>query len=152
MPPAFSLQSVLDVRHSRVEALEIELGKLIQLQVNAQNLLNDFLHMLTELMDRLTAAQSGEVDLFAASVLRSNILTVNKQREIVEKELALLEVEIARKRAELITARQEEETLHILNRKRIEAYNAELNRIDAALQDDIYIAQSFRQRFQDTIQ
>ena len=28
MPPKFSLQTVLDVRHSRVEALEIELGKL----------------------------------------------------------------------------------------------------------------------------
>ncbi len=30
MPPKFSLQTVLDVRHSKVEALEIELGQLMQ--------------------------------------------------------------------------------------------------------------------------
>ncbi len=149
MPPAFNLQSVLDVRHSRVEALEIELGKLLALQLNAQNLLAELRSTQRTLMSELAGAQQGEIDLFAISVLRKNIQAIGERMDFVEEKLRQISVEVERKRKELILAKQEEETLQILNRKRIEAYNAEQARLESAVQDDIYIAQAFRQRYQE---
>ena len=37
MGPVFSLQNVLEIRHSQVEALEIELGKLLIAQQEIQS-------------------------------------------------------------------------------------------------------------------
>jgi len=42
MPPNFSLQSILDYHHSRVEVLEVELGKLL----HSQKEMTDFLQQL----------------------------------------------------------------------------------------------------------
>jgi flagellar biosynthesis chaperone FliJ len=56
------------------------------------------------------------------------------------------QVEADNKRKELIAARQDEETLQILKRKRIEIYNQEQAMIEARQQDEIYIAQAYRQR------
>jgi flagellar biosynthesis chaperone FliJ len=52
------------------------------------------------------------------------------------------------KQAELIAARQSEETLEILKRKRYEVYQAEQLQIESRAQDDIYIAQAFRNQRQ----
>jgi flagellar biosynthesis chaperone FliJ len=52
------------------------------------------------------------------------------------------------KRAELVAAKQSEETLEILKRKRHEVYLAEQLQIESRAQDDIYIAQAFRNQQQ----
>lgn len=149
MPPAFSLQSVLDVRHNRVEALEIELGRLLAMQLNAKNLLSGLCETQKGLMSQLAEAQQGEIDLFEVRILHDDLRAVGERMETVKEELSRLEMQIERKRRELVTARQEEETLQILRRKRLEAYQAEQARLEMAFQDDLYIVQAFRQRYQE---
>jgi flagellar export protein FliJ len=148
MPPSFNLQSVLDVRHSRVEAFEIELSKVIAMLHEAQALLRVLQDLEIELFDKLSAAQSGDMDLFEISVLRANILQADERVRRVEEEIVKLQRVVDAKRRELVDARQEEETLLILKRKRLDLYNAEQAQIEARHQDDLYIASAFRQRQQ----
>jgi flagellar export protein FliJ len=146
MPPKFALQNVLDVHHSRVEALEVELGRLLAFKLEAEKILEAMQNTKVELMHKLEEAQTGEIDLFAISVLRSNILVMDKRIEKAIAELTRLAEEVHQKQKELLAARQDEEVLQILKRKGIESYNAELASQEAHTQDDIYIAQAFRQR------
>lgn len=146
MPPTFNLQSVLDVRHSRVEALEIELGKMLALQQEVQRIYDLLLAQQAELFARLVEAQSGELDMFQISVLHANVLQNDEQVKRVAEELVKINSLVDAKRQELVEARQDEETLQILKRKRIEVFNAEQAIKEARTQDDIYIAQAFRAR------
>jgi flagellar export protein FliJ len=148
MPPLFSLQSVLDVRHSRVEALEIELSRLLSMRNEAEALKKLLSDLEEELFDKLTAAQSGDLDMFQISVLRANILQTDERIQRVEVEIARLSRSVEAKRKELVEARQEEETLQILKRKQLEVYQAEQAQIETRNQDDLYIATAFRQRQQ----
>ena len=148
MPPTFNLQSVLDVRHSRVEALEIEFAKMLALQQEAQKLFDSLLAAQADLHDQLFAAQTGELDLVQISNLRSNILQNDALIKRVAEELAKLNQLVDEKRHELVEAKQDEETLQILKRKRIDLFNAEEALKEARNQDDIYISQAFRQRQQ----
>lgn len=146
MVPKFSLQNVLDLRHSHVEALEVELSQLIQAQLNAQGILEAFVTLQIDLMQKLTLEQVGEMDLFSVSILRSNILTVDYQIVAVKEKLRSATLEVEAKRQELIQARQKEETLETLKNKRIEVYQTEVAQHEARAQDEIYISQAFRQR------
>jgi flagellar biosynthesis chaperone FliJ len=140
----FSLQNVLDIRHGKVELLEIELSKLLIAQQQTEVLLMSLQEFQVNLLDQLTSAQSGEIDLFKIGSLRLNILDVTKRFEIVAAELEKQNLAIKNKRAELVTAKQAEETLEILKRNRHEVYLAEQIQVEAREQDDIYIAQAFR--------
>ena len=146
MPPKFNLQNVLDVRHNKVEVLEVELGKLLAQQLNTRTLLNSLQELEDNFMEQLGTAQMGEIDMFTITVLRSNILKVGEHIVRVRKELQQMELTVERKRKELVEAKQAEETLQILKRKRLETYNAEQAQIEASAQDDIYIARAFRTR------
>ena len=148
MTPKFSLQNVLDIRHGKVELLEIELGKLQSAYQKTEKLWMSLNEEQVSLLELLNTAQSGEIDLFEISALRSNILCVNERIEEVMLELARQKREIAEKRANLVTAKQDEETLEILKKKRYEVYMAEQVRIEARAQDDIYIARAFRNQQQ----
>ena len=150
MPPIFNLQSVLDVRHTRVEALEIEFGKMLALQQEAQKFFDTLLLAQADLHDQLAAAQIGELDLVQISALRSNILQNDERIKRVREELEKLNQMVDAKRSEMIEARQDEETLQILKRKRIDLFNAEEALRESRIQDDIYIAQAFRLRQQNT--
>lgn len=144
MAPKFSLQSVLDIRHGKVELLEIDLGKLMTAQQQTQILLLSLQEFQVNLLDQLSIAQSGDIDLFRIGLLRLNILDATKRIEIVAAELEKQTWQIKNKRAELIEAKQAEETLEILKRKRYEVYAAEQIQAESREQDDIYIAQAFR--------
>ncbi|MEI6289570.1 MAG: hypothetical protein WCP19_03985 [Chloroflexota bacterium] len=144
MAPKFSLQSVLDVRHSKVELLEIELGKLLTAQQKAQLLLLSLQEYQASLLDQLSVAQTGDIDLFKIGLMRLNILDATKRIEVVSAELVKQEWEIKKKRAEMVDAKQAEETLEILKRKRFEVYQAEQLQFESREQDDIYIAQAYR--------
>jgi flagellar export protein FliJ len=146
MAPKFSLQNVLDVHHSRVEAHEVELSRLLSFKQDAEKLLESLNDEKDELMFKLENAQMGEIDLFAISVLRSNILVMDKRINKLLVELSRLADAIHLKQKELVAAKQDEEVLQILKRKGIESYNAEVALKEARTQDDIYIAQAFRQR------
>jgi flagellar export protein FliJ len=146
MPPKFSLQNVLDIRHDLVEALEIEFSRLLQLRVSQQALVDHCLALQADLMVKLAAAQTGELDLFNLKMLHENILSADHQLSAAREKLAKICAAVESKQAELIKARQSEETLATLKNKRLEIYNAELAQYEAHVQDDIYISQAFRNR------
>jgi len=148
MSPKFSLQNVLDLRHGKVELLEIELGKLHAAHQETQNLLASLKKYQDDLLDQLSAEQTGEIDMVNLNLLRLNILQINKHIEIVTLEFKKQSRVIDDKRTELIQAKQSEETLEILKRNRHEIYVAAQVQIEAQVQDDIYIARAFRNQQQ----
>jgi flagellar export protein FliJ len=144
MAPKFSLQNVLEIRHGKVELLEIEMGKLLAARQETESILVSLRERQALLLEQLGNAQLGEIDLFKIESLRSNILRINQRIDEVAAELARQDQAIKDKRAGLIKARQDEETLEILKKKRYEIYQAEQVQIEARAQDDIYIARAFR--------
>lgn len=148
MGPKFSLQNVLDVRHGKVELLEVELGKLMLAQQEVELQLS-ILHGFHEnLLDELAIVQSDDIDLTKSCLLRLNLSQVNGYIKRLTVELLKRKKDVEEKRADLVKARQAEETLEILKRKRHEVYLAEQVQIEARMQDDIYIAQAFRNQQQ----
>ncbi len=148
MAPKFSLQSVLDVRHGKVEILEVELGRLMAACNETEALLLSLKECQAGLWDRLGSAQSGEIDMFKIKLIRSNILDVNKRIETASLDLLRQRQEVENKRVQLVQARQSEETLKILKQNRYEVYLAEQVQIELRAQDDIYISQAFRNQQQ----
>jgi flagellar export protein FliJ len=144
MPPKFSLQSVLDYRHNRVEVLEIQLGQFIAAQkevgkrLEALDIAQDGL--FTELQDR----QKGTVDLVAVGQLRTNLKAIGSEIKMQQSLWTDLEQQIQMTRAEIIQARQDEEILATLKEKAVKRYQADQAQQELRLQDDIYIAQSYR--------
>lgn len=148
MAPKFSLQNVLDIRHGKVELLQIELGKLLSAQKETESRLVSLQEFQHELLEQLSLSQLGEIDLVKSNLLRLNVLQVNAYIETLTLELVKQNRAVEDKRAELVTAKQSEETLEILKRKRHEVYLAEQVQIESRAQDDIYIAQAFRNQHQ----
>lgn len=148
MAPKFSLQNVLDVRHRNVELFEVELGKLIIAQQEMEQQLASLRHVHLDLLDQLNTAQSGDVDLLKSNWIRLNIAQVSAYIDNTVLQLMNISHQVEEKRDELVKARQSEETLEILKRKRYEIFLAEQVEIEARMQDDIYIAQAFRNQQQ----
>src|ERR1041384_8256345 len=134
MAQKFSLQNVLDIRHGKVELLQIELGKLLAAYQETEARLFILQEFQSSLLDELSLTQSGDIDLVKINLLRLNLLQVNAYIESVTLELARLNQEIKSKRDELVTAKQSEETLEILKRKRHEVYLAEQIQIESRAQ------------------
>ena len=148
MAPKFSLQNVLDLRHGKVELLETELGKLLAICQETEAFLASLKESQSCLLERLNEAQSGEIDLFKITLIRENILHLHQRIENVTRELAHERQAADSKRIELVKARQDEETLEILKKKRYEVYQAEQVQAELRVQDDIYIARAFRNQKQ----
>ena len=148
MAPKFSLQNVLDVRHGKVELLEVELGKLMIAQQEVELQLSALYEFQNNLLDELNQAQSGDIDLVKLNLLRLNLSQVNTYIKSLTLELVKRKKDVEEKRSELVKAKQAEETLEILKRKRHEVYLAEQVQIEARIQDDIYIARAFRNQQQ----
>jgi flagellar export protein FliJ len=149
MTPHFNLQNVLDLRHREVEALEVELSRLMVEQLKTQTLLVSLQDLQRSLMHQMTSAMVGEIDMFTISVVHSNILQVTEHISKVESDLEKINIVVGHKRKELMEAKQAEETLAILKEKRVELYKAEQAQIESRQQDDIYISQAFRQQHQE---
>jgi flagellar export protein FliJ len=148
MAPKFSLQNVLDVRHGKVEILEVELGKLIVAQQEVELQLSALYDFQSNLLEELNLVQSGEIDLVKSNLLRLNLSQVYSYIKSLTLELVRRKKEVEEKRYELVKAKQAEETLEILKRKRHEVYLAEQIQIESRVQDDIYIARAFRNQQQ----
>ncbi len=146
MPPKFSLQNVLDIRTSKVEGLEVELGKLLAAKQEMEDRLAALYAARTDLLERLFEEQQGEMDLFNLSMLRANIVATDERIRLLMKSLAEQEIKINQKREEIVLAKQEEEMLVILKNKQHDVFMKEQADKEAKQQDDIYISQAFRQR------
>jgi len=145
MPPKFSLQPVLDYRETRVEILEIELGRLVQSQQRGKTFLEALQSSRNRLLEEMGKQQVGDVDLFMLSRLRSNLQMVNQRIAEQEARLAELARQIGEKQEEIVLAKQDAEALYKLKEHEIERYRKEEAQRENRLQDDIYIARAFRQ-------
>ncbi len=146
MVPRFNLQSVLDVRHSRVEACELELSQRLMEQMKIENALERLCERRVRLMRRIAEMQMGELDLAALGLLRAELQDTDRQKKALENQLEQARAAVESKRVELVKARQDEETLQILKRKHIDHYTQLEAEKEARSQDDIYIAHAYRQR------
>jgi flagellar export protein FliJ len=145
MAPKFSLQSVLDVRQRRVEALEVELGRLLQEQQKGEMLLERLREWQQRLFTEIEAQQVGDLDLFAIEQLHRELAGV---QERIEQAMAALEIwkqKVAAKRQELVQARQDLEVMESLREKEFLRHREELARIENRLLDDLYISRAYRQ-------
>ena len=97
MAPKFSLQNVLDVRHGKVELLEIEFSKLLSAKHEMEIKLSSLQEFQRNLLDQLKDAQRSKIDLSKIRLLRLNIVQVNTHIENVSLELARLNRAIQRK-------------------------------------------------------
>ncbi len=149
MPPKFSLQTVLDVRHTRVEKLEGELAELVHAQTEGKMLLISLAELQDDQFVQLQELQSGNIDLFRVARLRENIEQTKEKIVQVQEALIIIAEKMEAKRKELVTARQDEEVLDTLRRKEVEEWTQEQDRQERNTQDDIYIARAYRQRPQE---
>ena len=140
----FSLQSILDYRHSRVEGLEVELGQLLQAQQQAQSVLEALQFRHGHLIERLGKVQTGEIDLSQIAQLRTNIQMVEHQIVRQHNLINALVEKISAKRAEMIRAKQDEESLNTLKRKENDRFQVQLAQLENRQQDDAYISQGWR--------
>lgn len=145
MTPKFSLQPVLDYRETRVEILEIELGRLVQSQQRGKTFLEALQSSRNRLLEEMGEQQVGDVDLFMLSRLRSNLQIVNQRIAEQEARLAELALRIAEKQEEIVIAKQDAEALSKLKEHELGRYRKEEAQRENRLQDDIYIARAFRQ-------
>jgi flagellar export protein FliJ len=148
MAPKFALQNVLDVRHSKVEMLEIELGKLNGQKVTLQERLAGLFAGQDALMEQLSGLLQGEMDLFSVACTRADLEDVKNSIAATREAIDALDLLIERTRQNLVSARQAEEALGILKKKLIEAHAIEQAQKEARLQDDLYIARAFRDQAQ----
>jgi flagellar export protein FliJ len=146
MAPKFSLQTVLDVRHSKVESLEIELGALNQEKHKEEALFESLINAQEMLYSKLNELMHGDVDLFLMNHLHANINDLSHRQDLTRDSIQQLEVMIEQKRLEVVEAKKSEESLNILKNKEIDRFNEEEKDRDRRFQDDIYISQGFRQR------
>jgi flagellar export protein FliJ len=142
MPPKFSLQSVLDYRHNRVEVLEIELGKALQAHQRALTFLEALVDSQARLYAQMCECQQGEIDLFMICRLQSSLKMVNERIEKQQAQVQKLSEVVEARRLELIAAKQDEEALETLREKERERYQAEQAQQESRMQDDIYIARA----------
>jgi flagellar export protein FliJ len=144
MAPKFSLQNVLDSRRTRVEMIEIELGKLLADLSRSETRLADLIQLRASLMEKLKFILQDDLDLFKVDCTRADIRLTGdliKQTEVVRANLIQA---VAAKRGLLVAARQAEEALNILKNKMIDEYNQEQAMRESRAQDEIYIARAYR--------
>ncbi|MCX8024601.1 MAG: flagellar export protein FliJ [Thermanaerothrix sp.] len=146
MPPKFSLQTVLDVREKRVEALEIELGRLLQEQRKGEEYLARLQALEASLMARLERQKIGVLDLFALEHLHHELAIVQEGIEQARQALEMWQQRVAAKRDELVQARQDVEVLETLREKELARYQEEMAHLESRLLDDLYISRAFRRQ------
>lgn len=145
MAPKFSLQPVLDYRHTRVEMLEVELGRLHQAKLHGEEFLEALHNRRQLIFEELgQKQQQGEMDLLTISQLRGNLKTVGERIVRQKEHLQELSVLIRDKQNEVISAKQDEEALTTLKTHEVERYQVEQAEQEKRLQDDIYISQAYR--------
>jgi flagellar export protein FliJ len=149
MPPAFVFQNVLDIRHTKVESIEIQLGKVenkLKLLIEKRNAL---MQQKIDQLNEMTAKMQGEIILQELALLQVSIKRLDDQIKHVENEILETQKKMLQIRASLVEAKQDEETLEILKDKEIEKYKAEIKRVEGIQQDDIYISLAFQKNQQE---
>lgn len=142
MAPKFSLQNVLDYRHSKVEKLEVIFSRLQNQYLSSREKLATMETEKTRLLQELGSHQSGNLNLQAILQARSYLKRLQKgiDRQLLEINRLKLETENAR--INLIQAKQDEAALEKLSEKELQVYTDKANMREKLQQDDIYISQA----------
>jgi flagellar export protein FliJ len=145
MPPKFTLQPVLEYRHNHVEILEVELGRIMHLHQEANQMLLTLEQRQQNLTQELTGSQKeGEIDLQKVGQLRNTLRRlagrIAQQKQRIEELICAEET----KRLDLVAAKQGEEALETLKDKEVARYRAKVTRQENSMQDDIYISRAYR--------
>jgi flagellar export protein FliJ len=144
MPPKFTLQSVLNYHHNRVELLEMELGRLRHEAYEVQLQIDYCRGRRQGLFEEARQQQNDLMDMDAVLLVRQQIQALERKLEQHEHAHADLTQQINAQLEKVVVARQDEATLKKLKDKELDAYLAELARREESQRDDIYIAQAFR--------
>lgn len=142
MPPRFSLQGILDYRHSRVEVLEVVLGKAMQAHQDALDVLAGLEVELHRLFTELAECQKGELDLKALTQIRHMIKKTEGMIASQHKEIARLAAEMEKARQTLIQAKQDEQVMVTLSEKELLKFAEKQYLQEKQQQDDVYISKA----------
>ena len=141
----FSLQSVLDVRHSRLEAIELEMAQAQAMRAQHAAALAALDDQHTRLLDDLRRLQTRRtLDLGALTFTRSTLARTENEIRAQRLRLAEAEARVTTVREALVIAKQDEETLMTLKDRAIEAETREENRKAEIEVDDLNISRAFR--------
>ncbi|NMB53311.1 MAG: flagellar export protein FliJ [Leptolinea sp.] len=142
MPPKFSLQNVLDYRHSKVEKLEVVLGHLQNQLQNAREQLAAIEVQKQSLLVELGSYQHGDLNMQKILQARSFLKKIQKGIDRQKIEIERLAVETENARLALVQAKQDEIALEKLSQKELQVYTDRVNMREKQQQDDIYISQA----------
>lgn len=140
----FSLQAVLDYRQRLAEGLEIELGTLLRTENNARQELNRLISRQRGMLEEIKQILAGMLDIERLDQLHHGLLHMDRQIEQQRQVLAELKAKIQEKRAEVIQARQDKETLEILKEKEAQRLQEKQVRAENNERDNIYISQAYQ--------
>jgi flagellar export protein FliJ len=149
VPPTFALQNVLDIRHSKVEAIEIQLGRTQKQLLSLQDRKTILLDMKDRHLQEMYMRMQDEINVFQLDILRSNVSTIDNCTKQIDVDINETQKRISQIRVNLVTAKQDEETLEILKEKEIEKFKEEIKRIENKQQDDVYISLAYKNHQQE---
>jgi len=142
MPPRFSLQNVLDYRHSKVETLEVAHGRLQHQVQKAVEQLQAMEKERDTLLLELGSYQNGNLDLQKILQARTFLKRLQKGMERQQQEIVRLKAEAEEARRALVQAKQDEAAMEKLSQKEMQVYTDRMNMREKQQQDDIYISQA----------
>lgn len=142
MPPKFSLQGILDYRHSRVEILEVSLSRAMQAHQQAVEVLDNMLLEQQRLFKEMSESQKGEIDLKALTHTRQMTKKIQTMITKQHEEIARLAEEVEKARLILIHAKQDEQVLTTLSEKELLKFAEKQYIQDKQQQDDVYISKA----------
>ena len=145
MPPRFSLQSILDYHHNRVEILEVEMGTLVHTRNEIMDMLMFLMKEQERMLEDLRDLQKGELDMQTISLIRYNIHRLQENIEKQQQALKMLEQAIDAKQLEIVQARQDEAVFEKLKEKELLRFQVRMEQQEKLLMDDIYISKARRQ-------
>src|ERR1700686_3295779 len=108
MPNDFSLQVVLDYRHSRVQAMEIELGRLQALHQAQQARLALMRDRHSRYLVKLRERQIGDLRMDLGGQLRENLRSLDRAIEAGQAALAALAIQVMAQQQKVVLARQDD--------------------------------------------
>ncbi|HEX7556423.1 MAG TPA: flagellar export protein FliJ [Leptolinea sp.] len=142
MPPRFSLQNVLEFRHSKVEKLEVIFGRIQNQLLKAREQLAVLENEKQHLLQELGSFQSGDLDLQKILQARTFLKRMQKGVDRQKIEIVHISEEVEKARMALVQAKQDEIALEKLSQKELQVYIDKDNLREKQQQDDIYISQA----------
>jgi flagellar export protein FliJ len=142
MPPKFSLQGILDYRHSRVEILEVVLGRIMLEHQNAIDILTELEIENQRILQEMAESQKGELDLKALAHTR---LMAKKFQGMIARqqdEIRRLAEEVEKARKNLVQAKQDEQVMVTLSEKELLKFSEKQYMQDKQQQDDVYVSKA----------